>query len=636
MGATLKTDKKEKSDNPEYDAQYDAQYDAMNAGAHRRPPPGIAAPALVWQRGFWHPPGLSQEKWTDIIDAMLAHLFLYLRNDATLRTEEDDTTSPAGADDKRPPPASATTRTKLVCSNLECDLEHKGIETLFLFRNKVSFKIDGTECRFLTDKENKYLKLLRDAERSIRHEVFSLEVKWGDVKLVVYAQLHKEYFSVMFAIDFSERSEWTDALRAKSRLEKIGESLSKIQALIVKRANEYDKNNPYVVKIADDEQKLINTIPRKIVLNMKRWINGLCSAALSPRSLQSDLGSAQCGAMFIDSFGIIYGVKHCGEKPTFFPIDPTLKSPRLTVPALVRGCDLKEGREALIEAVWPIARSVNKGQPRPPHIGKPEISVTFLQRRSALYLTSLGRLIPGSQRCSPIIYSLVVSYVGRWRLGRLIDRLHSLETLRIVALRDLDAINNASRSISLLDRHIHDASVRGDLRRYRNEELIGRFDRVEKDAGIDLTYRIARSRYYVACYRDLANMMGLETEAVRVEGFQPYGNFVRRRLFDCFAYIDRVGVRYLELRKRIAFIIESNEQQSMTDLVKAARNNTATTNKLLGAAELFSIPPITYYIGETLHHALGFTVEPDSVWYSIGLALALSFAGVSHFLIRHR
>lgn len=491
----------------------------------------------------------------------------------------------------------------------------------------------GAAWTILRSKQNKYLIQLPDSERAVRHEVFSIEMKWGSAKLIIYAYLHREYLTVMFAIDFSRDYA---GLSPDEDLHKISQTLRAVQALIVERTLKYQAGDREAPKLQGDDLDIVQSIPRLIVDGFRDWTNELCKEAFSAPLASKRISLRNCGPVFLDSFGIIYGIGLEKQKERFFSLIPRtfVHDREPTIPSIVVGSDFASKSEDLMQAIWPIMRSVNKGIPRPPHIGKPEITASLLQRGGVLYVSSLGRLIPGSQINSPIIYSLVASYMSGWRLGRLIDRLHSLEVLRIVALRDLAAINIASRSISDLNRYIHDASVKGDLTKYKSAELVRSFENIEKKAGVDLANRIARSRYYVACYRDLADMVGVEREASRVEGFQPYGNFVRRRLFDSFAFIDRVGVRYADLRKRIAFIIQSNEQQSTLDLVAATRDNTATTNRLLGAAELFSIMPITYYVGTIAAHIgedlLG-KGEPQWPFYTGAFFVAVALSMLSHF-----
>jgi hypothetical protein len=58
--------------------------------------------------------------------------------------------------------------------------------------------------------------------------------------------------------------------------------------------------------------------------------------------------------------------------------------------------------------------------------------------------------------------------------------------------------------------------------------------------GSGLSYRIERSRYYVKQFEDNVTLLRIR----RVEGDQPYDQFIRRRLGSEFDFIDRLGIRY--------------------------------------------------------------------------------------------
>jgi hypothetical protein len=132
------------------DVDFDPQYNAMNAGAHRRPPPGISAPALVWQRGFWRPSTVTLNDWTAAIDGAMAHLFLHLRQDAALRKEgafQPPVSFSPDTQTAEPPKLKSAIKWDFVCSNLERDsnVPHKTgdteRETVFCSETKWSLSV---------------------------------------------------------------------------------------------------------------------------------------------------------------------------------------------------------------------------------------------------------------------------------------------------------------------------------------------------------------------------------------------------------------------------------------------------------------------------------------------------------------
>jgi hypothetical protein len=344
-----------------------------------------------------------------------------------------------------------------------------------------------------------------------------------------------------------------------------------------------------------------------------------------------------CGSIFADIFGIIYGLKIKKTKledgktvEKLEAVEPPIVKPRhnARIPTLVHGTNFAEmDKLRLVDAIWPVIRGMNDQRDLESRHGKPEYSISLFQDSAALYIGSLGRLLPDNRKKEPIVYTLIPSYASKWRLGRLIDELHTLGTLRLAALRDLSAIGAANEEINKMLISVANTGP-GKRPRMGTETLRQKYEGIGKNIEDGLTYRIARSRYYVSSFRDL--MALLETK--QVEGFQPYNHFVTHRLFDTFDYIDRVGIRHDELQSYIMFLIEANQQQ--------------TTNDLLTVAEVFSVIPLTYYAANVSSHVghelAQCTVLGDGVaacldwpYYASSFALGSALALGAHWW-RHR
>jgi hypothetical protein len=162
--------------------------------------------------------------------------------------------------------------------------------------------------------------------------------------------------------------------------------------------------------------------------------------------------------------------------------------------------------------------------------------------------------------------------VTKWQLGRLIDRIHLLGSVRLAALRDLRPLRQAGDSLAGLEALITTARdavspnaeredaeqpATGEVRptpplrehqdtlrliqvaqRHFNQIGSTYFDQTNSDTG--LMYRVERSRYYVAQFRSSIPSLRLG----RLEGYQRYDEFVDRRFGAYYDYIDRLGRRY--------------------------------------------------------------------------------------------
>lgn len=185
----------------------------------------------------------------------------------------------------------------------------------------------------------------------------------------------------------------------------------------------------------------------------------------------------------------------------------------------------------------------------------------FLNGR-CIYASALGIQPPEREKShnQPLTYLVMATHGDRNQLGRLVDRIHVLGSVRIAALYDLPLISKAGdelhkledRELERIGKKLHDA-IQENRRGIDIEGAErGLFEVSEKLRGIKdtinggLPYRVERSRYYHSQFTDLVAALRIEKEG-RIEGFQPYDQFVKHRLGSAYAFIDMVGIRYNRL-----------------------------------------------------------------------------------------
>jgi hypothetical protein len=162
--------------------------------------------------------------------------------------------------------------------------------------------------------------------------------------------------------------------------------------------------------------------------------------------------------------------------------------------------------------------------------------------------------------------------VNKWQLGRLVSQILLLGTLRLAALKDVKSLHNAGQLLGHLDevtRVARDAVAAAEAEASASKEGHTQFSKPDQpnlsaeqtmnellyaahkklndvsgnfldETGSGLTYRIERSRYYVKQFDDNVKLLRIR----RLEGAQPYDQFIRRRLGSEFDFIDRLGIRY--------------------------------------------------------------------------------------------
>jgi hypothetical protein len=305
---------------------------------------------------------------------------------------------------------------------------------------------------------------------------------------------------------------------------------------------------------------------------------------------------------------------------------------------------VKEDNEAnaVVKAFWPFVRRVT------PFADQREFIACGFMRWRALYISALGSpraydwleegagaasavraghlpesLIDASGKYDslsgmngegPLRYLfLTKGEPHRRQIGRIVERINAMGTLRLVALRDWTIIRDASTQLQLrgleLDtimkrwsegsRRIRDEFERKTRRcplredRYgdrRDEELQKLATDVEKDliylgAALDnigltarhgLHFRINRSRYYVDEFDTLLKSLHVGN----IDTWVAYDQFVSRGLKPAFDFIDGVGTRLLGLRTRLQSVLEGIETSALVIQTSATRSNTAQLKRI--------------------------------------------------------
>ena len=292
-----------------------------------------------------------------------------------------------------------------------------------------------------------------------------------------------------------------------------------------------------------------------------------------------------------------------------------------------RSSDESNEANAVVKAFWPFVRRSIRAADR-----KEFVACGVMSWR-ALYVTALNcpptfewqeearsskTDIPAGQLSEeaddnngkePIHYLLITKgEPHRRQIGRIVERINSMGTMRLIALRDYSIIRDASTQIQLrgqeLDTMMRKWSVSrakiradferdsqgksGDVLRNLQDDEDGAIqklaDGVEKDlielsaaldeVGIEavhgLHFRINRSRYYVCEFESLLASLKIGN----IDTWVSYDQFVTRGLKPAFDFIDGIGLRLLGLRTRLQSVLEGIETGALVRQSSATRQNT--------------------------------------------------------------
>ena len=204
----------------------------------------------------------------------------------------------------------------------------------------------------------------------------------------------------------------------------------------------------------------------------------------------------------------------------------------------------------------------------------------------------------------------------RRQIGRVLDRINTMGTMRLIALRDWTIVRDASTQIQLrgleLDTMMRKwTQKRSELRRdfdkqkqdnpkggralqdQEDKALQELADKIEKDliglsAALDkigararsgLHFRINRSRFYASEFESLVASLKIGN----IDTWVAYDQFVTRGLKPAFDFIDGVGSRLLGLRTRLQTVLEGIETSALVTQISATRQNTAELRSIASA-----------------------------------------------------
>lgn len=225
--------------------------------------------------------------------------------------------------------------------------------------------------------------------------------------------------------------------------------------------------------------------------------------------------------------------------------------------------------------------------------------------------------------------------------GRLLERLHAVETLRSAALRDLHAIRSASdelRHTSADLDQLEQAFVVHKIEAGGGDDFVQELERIQEkisSAGSTaiggLGYRVSRATIYIESFKRRLT----EFRPRVVEGWQPYHEFVDRRLTQTFNTILSVGDRRIDLQQRVRGQILISQSRSAassaeqlvaltTSLEKLAEQN-RTANALASAA-LTRTDLLSYIVVIAATATLGAQIAPDLAFLSAEMSNLLSGA----------
>jgi hypothetical protein len=633
----------------------DDSYKALNVGAHRKPAPLCGAPSLTWHRAFWRNHD-DADTWHRNIDAFLFGIF---QRCLDLTADPKDSNAIKSND------------FSIQCHNID-----KNQKKVYLFRHGVGLK-----------DENRDLSPLDKKERFLRYDVFSLQLDLAGITLSIRAELFRELWTLTFILDFDkffpQQIHETESVRSLANIifkpsnptnneEKkplnqrfnpiihgIARQIDKIQGSITQRFLQH-RNKDIAIEMGSANRDDLSGVRSRIITEFRGFCEETVLEAADKWASQKQGQNyhSPCNRKIAEFFGSVFGIETTEQAATpistYITEQPDKKS-RLTIHSLI-GNGLYEVTNAhrLIDAAWPFIHELHLVNPINVETlseRKPEFSGSLFQDKRSLYISSLGRLNPNANysrgETEPVVFTIFVCHRSRWQIGRIVERMHNLGVCRVVALWNLDSITDAGNQLYELRKKL-DSQMESDPNGMQPADAAKQIASIQasvSDGG--LSYRVERTRYYVKQINNLLRTLRID----RIEGFQPYDQFIQRRLYGTFDFIERIGVLYADLRSEITLQLDRQRTQQFMKLASDITHNTEaiqaytaatssrqkTTNLLLDNAEILIALPVFYYFGQIISYVFYDMSNIDSLDFlreSKILPFILS-AIITFFLVRY-
>jgi hypothetical protein len=540
--------------------RYHPDYRFSMSGAHRKPAYPLGAPSITWHRGFWKDYADDPypiDHWIDAIEELITGILETL---ATHRTQHLDSNWP-------PPYAS---------NLIHAPRTESPVGRQRLLRN-------------VWEKSDSVWKRVRPAAGQVddgthtRYETVQIEGVWKSFPVVVRIEVFEEFFTLTSSIDFSSYDTQNNASAFDSgfsRYQVTTEALNLAIDVVENRHAEVAASGDfkYTPKGSARSQLESAKFYEKIFIELwDEFQNDILSQPLKQDSAQ------RLGSVFADFRGLILG-RDLDTTNALKLTRPRQQRISASLETRIRGIPF-EGKELLqiVDSVFPLLLASEPGHAIDPSPGGSiEYTLSTFSDKRALYGSGFGPQTPtDKRRGNPLTYIILVSHDERRQIGRMVNRLHTLGSVRLASMagfrqvliaderlpetqRQLDLLSDCIQHFAESGRHRQLSKARKTSSaeqatpqtREEIDEAIHSLDSLLREIDYSIggiEHRRARLEYYSERFYTLSDAMRIG----RVPGYQQYDEFVRHRIGRVYARISSFARRYQDSKATLEYLRQS-------------------------------------------------------------------------------
>jgi hypothetical protein len=359
----------------------------------------------------------------------------------------------------------------------------------------------------------------------------SFRLFFEGIPIKLRAELHTEYFTLSLTAELDTEEELVDGIFNNETREAIEVAFGTLSGIVQARCREQgeartreeesDCFREHIRKARRPCRYLVDQFwsevdQRLISPSLTPTFNGPLSGEWARTDPHPSLRD-QLGQYITDCRGLVLAVDSCedlsGKCWTLVP--PFTPRKRKSLRDYV-GLDHFFDKSNAIDvfgALEPIVHAARRASAastsrKDPFHGRPdrrvfEYAVSRVQRNRAIYITALGPQPLWSDYHEPLCYLVITRHRHRWQIGRFLDRMNVLGTLRVASLMEYPSLNRAGfllrEIIQKLDRL---GSIARGADALRNQAEDEEFRKVQASVpGGGLLYRTERALFYVRNFR---------------------------------------------------------------------------------------------------------------------------------------
>lgn len=446
---------------------------------------------------------------------------------------------------------------------------------------------------------------------------------WRGLYTFIRVEFHSEYITISSVIDCSVKRREHNKKKSSSH---IGLDIAnKMENL----ANNFNRNS------LSQSSSDISFLQHDALLHLENEVWNRGSGKTCPQ-----IGT-RMGKVFGDFRGILTGSASVGAGTeilhSFSKIfEANVPRQRRESIGTVREWPSTSWTRPMLDRLWPLI------EPTP--LSHHEFSISRFLDGNVLFVTA-GGPAPGEDspqleggnsprrpRWQPVYYFIHSFTDDAWQLGRLVDRINTMGTLRLATTIDVDGLRAAAHTIEELSDDIEDATnqIAAEMRLSLDHQPIAQSEANQeadvegahsplseersadgwvsyiqerlnginsKEVSGDIIYRLGRAQYYVERFN-------IESQALRIkriEGFQPYDEYVTRRMSPLFEFIRLLKGLMDDIYGDQSRLLSHYSSLKIAQAAQRIRDHQAEIRKIQDFGEvaliLFLIP---YYLGTVL------------------------------------